>query len=57
MLFEIALRDMIGRIKDGPAPSRLVPSFAPMFFPPGKAVDPRSFGAPWPIRIPRSHDR
>ena len=58
--FETALRDMIARIKDTPAPPppSLRLDFGPRFLKPGEKVDPRPLGAYWPIRRPdRDRDR
>lgn len=55
--FEIALRDMIGRIKNGPTSGSFAPSFAPMFLRPGEELGPRPLGPHWPIRIRGGRDR
>jgi len=55
--FEIALRDMIARVKDGPTSGSFGPSFAPMFLPPGETADLRPLGSLWPIRVPRRQEK
>ncbi|MEX2661448.1 MAG: hypothetical protein WD227_05940, partial [Vicinamibacterales bacterium] len=58
--FEVALRDMISRIKDNPAPPRTF-DLLPAFLPPGVDIGPRrptsASGCGWTTSVPRRRRR